>query len=110
MNFTTNRRSFLRVLGGGLTLPLVSSVIPYSSSAQAPGRTRFIGVFFPNGADMPNSIDGNWNFNEALAPLVDAGHRDNTIIVRGLHNGIPGIDPHWQNSLGVEQWIGNFQS
>ena len=62
------------------------------------------------GADMPNSIDGNWNFNEALAPLVDAGHRDNTIIVRGLHNGIPGIDPHWQNSLGVEQWIGNFQS
>ena len=100
MNFTTDRRSFLRVLGGGLTLPLMSTVLPSWASVQTPTRSRFIGVFFPNGADMPNSIDGNWNFSEALAPLVAAGHRDNTIIVRGLYNGIPGIDPHWQNCAG----------
>ena len=100
MNLTLDRRSFLRVLGGGLSLPLMSTVIPSPGLAQAAGRSRFIGVFFPNGADMPNSVDGNWNFDEALSPLVAAGHRDNTIIVRGLHNGIGGIDPHWQNCAG----------
>ena len=100
MSFKTNRRSFLRVLGGSLALPLVSQVIPTSVYAQASNRSRFIGVFFPNGAHMPNSVNGNWNFDEALAPLVSAGHRDNTMIIRGLHNGIPGIDPHWQNCAG----------
>jgi len=98
--WTTNRRSFLRVLGGSLALPLLSNVIPSSSRAQGATRSRFIGVFFPNGADMPNSIDGNWNFTEALAPLVSAGHQNNTMIIRGLHNGVAGIDPHWQNCAG----------
>ncbi len=100
MTFKSDRRSFLRVLGGSLALPLLSQVIPSSASAQALTRSRFIGVFFPNGADMPNSVNGNWNFDEALAPLVAAGHRNNTMIIRGLHNGIPGIDPHWQNCAG----------
>lgn len=100
MTVKTDRRSFLRVLGGSLALPLMSQVIPISASAQTLTRSRFIGVFFPNGADMPNSINGNWNFDEALTPLVTAGHRNNTMIIRGLHNGIPGIDPHWQNCAG----------
>mgnify|MGYP001263804249 CR=1 FL=1 len=100
MSFHTDRRSFLRVLGGSLALPLISQVIPSPASAQMSTRSRFIGVFFPNGAHMPNSINGNWNFDEALAPLVAAGHRDNTMIIRGLHNGIAGIDPHWQNCAG----------
>ena len=100
MILKTNRRSFLRVLGGGLALPLMSPFFSSKGSAQTPGRSRFIGVFFPNGAHMPNSSNGNWNFEEALAPLVAAGHRQNTMIVRGLHNGIPGIDPHWQNCAG----------
>ena len=100
MIFNPDRRSILRVLGGGLTLPLISQLIPSIGSAQVLGRSRFIGVFFPNGAHMPNSTNGNWNFDEALAPLVAAGHRNNTMIIRGLHNGIPGIDPHWQNCAG----------
>ena len=100
MILNLDRRSFLRVLGGGLSLPLLSQVIPSSGSAQALGRNRFIGVFFPNGAHMPSSSDGNWNFEEALTPLVAAGHRNNTMIIRGLHNGIRGVDPHWQNCAG----------
>ena len=100
MNFNPDRRSFLRVLGGSFSLPLLSQVIPSSGNAQVPSRNRFIGVFFPNGAHMPNSTNGNWNFDEALAPLVAAGHRNNTMIIRDLHNGIRGIDPHWQNCAG----------
>ena len=95
-----DRRSFLRILGGCLTLPLLSQVLPSEGRAQVPSRGRFIGVFFPNGAHMPASSNGNWSFEEALAPLVEAGHRDNTMIIRGLHNGIAGIDPHWQNCAG----------
>lgn len=95
----TNRRNVLRLLGGSFALPLLSTVIP-SSYAQAASRHRFIGVFFPNGADMPSGADGNWNFNEALAPLVSAGHQNNTMLIRGLFNGIDGIDPHWQNCAG----------
>ena len=100
MKLTTNRRNFLRLLGGSFALPLLSNVIPASGNAQSTGRNRFIGVFFPNGADMPNATDGNWNFTDALAPLVSAGHQSNTMIIRGLFNGINGIDPHWQNCAG----------
>ena len=100
MTLSTDRRTFLRVLGGSLALPLLSQVIPSSANAQPLSRSRFIGVFFPNGAHMPDSSDGNWNFDEALAPLAAAGHRNNTMIIRGLHNGFDGIDPHWQNCAG----------
>lgn len=97
-----DRRMVLRMMGLQLALPLVSSILPASARAQGvpggTGRNRFIGVFFPNGALMPNATDGNWNFEEALAPLVAAGHRDHTMIVRGLHNTFPGVDPHWQNT------------
>jgi hypothetical protein len=57
-------------------------------------------VFFPNGAHMPQGLDGNWNFSEALAPIANAGLQNNTMIVRGLFNGIAGVDPHWQNAAG----------
>jgi hypothetical protein len=66
--------------------------------AQATGRRRFIGVFFPNGAHMPGAVDGSWNFEEALAPLAQAGLRNHAMIVRGLHNGFADVDPHWQNT------------
>lgn len=98
MSFSTNRRNVLRFLGGSLALPLLSTVIPQSSRAQTTTRNRFIGVFFPNGADMPAAADGNWNFNEALSPLVAAGHQNNSIIVRNLFNNVAGVDPHWQNT------------
>lgn len=101
-----DRRTVLRWMGIQVALPLISTVIPSTAArAQAGGgqsvvRSRFIGVFFPNGAHMPGSLDGNWNFSEALAPLVNAGLQNNAMIVRGLFNGISGVDPHWQNAAG----------
>lgn len=95
-----NRRTVLRFMGLQLALPLLSSVIPSSARAQTVGRNRFIGVFVPNGAYMPGGDDGNWSFAEALAPLAAAGVQNNAMIVRGLFNGIAGVDPHWQNAAG----------
>jgi len=95
-----NRRLFLRALGVQLALPLLSTVVPSSARADTGGRSRFIGVFFPNGAHMPLGADGNWSFDEALQPLVAAGHRDHAVIVRNLFNGFGDIDPHWQNAAG----------
>ena len=99
-----DRRTVLRWMGVQVALPLLSTVMPSSARAQSGGqsviRNRFIGVFFPNGANMPGGIDGNWNFAEALAPLANAGLQNNTMIVRGLFNGVSGVDPHWQNAAG----------
>lgn len=100
MTFRLDRRMVLRWMGVQLALPLVSTVLPTSSArAQSgPGRSRFIGVFFPNGAHMPQADNGNWTFDEALQPLVAAGLQSHAMIVRGLHNTFPGVDPHWQNT------------
>jgi hypothetical protein len=99
MTFSLNRRMMLRHMGIQLALPMLSTVLSSSQvRAQGVTRSRFIGVFFPNGAHMPGGEDGNWNFTEALAPLVAAGHQNHAMIIRGLHNGIAGIDPHWQNT------------
>jgi hypothetical protein len=96
----TNRRTVLRWMGIQVALPLLSTVIPSTARAQSATRSRFIGIFFPNGAHMPGGADGNWNFSEALAPLATAGLQNNAMIVRGLFNGIAGVDPHWQNAAG----------
>jgi len=100
MSIVANRRTVLRWMGIQVALPLLSTVIPSSSRAQGQSvtRSRFIGVFFPNGGHMPGAIDGNWNFAEALAPLAAAGLSNNAMILRGLFNGFPGVDPHWQNT------------
>ena len=100
MTVRVDRRTMLRLMGVQLALPLLSTVLPAPARAQAAGRSRFIGVFFPNGANMPGGTNGNWNFNEALQPLVAGGFQNNTMIVRGLHNGFGGVDPHWQNTAG----------
>ncbi|HEY1098122.1 MAG TPA: DUF1552 domain-containing protein [Myxococcota bacterium] len=103
MSLKLDRRLFLKALGVHLALPLVSTVVPSTARADdnVPGqRRRFIGVFFPNGAHMPLGADGNWNFDEALAPLTAAGHREHAVVVRNLFNGFPDIDPHWQNAAG----------
>jgi hypothetical protein len=101
MTFRFDRRLMLRFMGVQLALPLVSTVVPTSSRAQSTSsRQRFIGVFFPNGAHQPGGTDGNWNFAEALQPLVAAGLQENAVIVRGLHQSFPGVDPHWQNTAG----------
>jgi hypothetical protein len=99
-----DRRTVLRWMGIQVALPLLSTVIPSSAaraqSGQSVVRSRFIGVFFPNGAHMPQGLDGNWNFAEALAPIANAGLQNNAMIVRGLYNGVNGVDPHWQNAAG----------
>lgn len=90
----SSRRTVLKWLGVQLALPVLAHAQP------APARRRFIGAYVPNGAYMPNGADGNWNWAEALQPLVAAGHQGNTMIVRRLYNGFPGHDPHWQNCAG----------
>ncbi len=95
-----NRRTVLRLMGVQVALPLLSTVVPSAARAQSTARSRFIGVFVPNGAVMPGGADGNWNFQEALAPLVQGGFQNNAMIVRGLFNGFPDVDPHWQNAAG----------
>lgn len=94
MTMTPSRRTMLKWMGLALPLPLVSF-------GQVPAtRKRFIGCYVPNGAHMPNGIDGNWTFAEALQPLVARGLQSNAMIVRRLFNGFPGHDPHWQNCAG----------
>jgi hypothetical protein len=102
MTLHLDRRMMLRALGLQLALPLVSTVLPDTARANGSGggRSRFIGVFFPNGAHMPQGQDGNWNFSDALQPLAQAGFQPNTMVVRGLFNGFDGVDPHWQNCAG----------
>ena len=95
-----SRRTVLQFMGLQLALPLVSSLFPSSTRAQAAPRQRFIGVFFPNGAHMPGAVDGNWNFAEALSPIAQAGFANNAMIVRGISNGFGDVDPHWQNTAG----------
>ncbi len=98
MTFTTSRRTVLRMMGVQLALPLLSTVIPQRARAADASRSRFIGVFAPNGADMPGAIDGDFTFAGALQPL--SSFQSNAVVVRGLHNGFPGVDPHWQNTAG----------
>jgi hypothetical protein len=93
-----SRRTVLRLMGLQLALPLVSSVIPQEGRAQSAPRTRYIAGYFPNGAYMPDGVNGSWNWDDALLPLAEL--KPNTMIVRGLHNGFGGIDPHWQNCTG----------
>lgn len=95
----TSRRTVLKYLGLQLALPVV--VGGGAARAQAtPTRKRFIGVYVPNGAHMPNGADGSWTWADALQPLVSRNLQNNAMIVRRLFNGFPGHDPHWQNCAG----------
>lgn len=94
-----SRRSVLSWMGAQLALPLALGAREASAQAVAP-RKRFIGVFFPNGAYMPGAVNGSWNWSEALQPLVAAGFQQNAMILRGLQQTFPGVDPHWQNCAG----------
>lgn len=92
-----NRRTVLRMLGLQLALPLLGTAVPELRAAPVP-RTRFIAGYFPNGALMPDTANGSWTWGKALQPLV--AFQQNTMILRGIHNGFEGIDPHWQNCTG----------
>ncbi len=95
---TMDRRTVLRALGIQLALPLLAGVFPREALAASRTRKHFIAVYFPNGAYMPGGQNGDWTFDGSLAPLGD--YARNTILLRGLHNGFRGIDPHWQNCAG----------
>ncbi len=95
-----NRRMVLKSMGLQLALPVVATVLPGIVSAAGIQRKRFIGAYVPNGAHMPAGVNGNWNWNEALAPLVSAGFKQNTAVLRGFFNGFTDKDPHWQNCSG----------
>ncbi len=98
MKLNLNRRQILRGMGISLALPLLAGAMTTDARAVPVPRKRFIAVYFPNGAYMPNGESGNWNFDEALAPLQS--FKQNTVILRGMRNGFGGIDPHWQNCAG----------
>ncbi|MCC6337628.1 MAG: DUF1552 domain-containing protein [Myxococcales bacterium] len=93
-----SRRAVLKWLGVQLALPAIAPHLAFGQTA--PGRKRFIGCYVPNGAHMPMGVDGSWTWSEALAPLVSRNLRQHAMIVRKLHNGFGGIDPHWQNCAG----------
>jgi hypothetical protein len=92
-----SRRWVLKAAGVQLALPLLDA---HLADAQPTGRHRFIGCYVPNGAYMPAGANGSFTWADALQPLEAAGHRPNTMVLRGLHNGFGAIDPHWQNCAG----------
>ena len=92
-----DRRTVLKWMGGSLALPLLA---PHLANAQTVTRKRFIAGYVPNGAHMPGGANGAWNWAESLAPLVSRGLQANTMVMRGIFNGFPGADPHWQNCAG----------
>ena len=97
MKLTADRRTVLKWMGLQLALPLLSGHV---AQAQAVTRKRFIAGYVPNGAHMPAGANGSWTWAETLAPLVAAGLQNNTMVLRGMFNGFPGADPHWQNCAG----------
>ncbi len=99
------RRQALKALALTIGLPLLESVTPLGLLSKtafgAPARRkRFIGCFFGSGCYMPNNQNGDWGFNGgALSPLEAAGHRNNTLILRG-YRSIDNYDPHWSSTAG----------
>ena len=94
----SSRRTVLKFMGLQLALPLVGS--HFAQAQMMPMRRRFIAGYVPNGAYMPMGVNGSWTWAETLAPLVTRGLQGNTMVLRGMFNGFPGADPHWQNCAG----------
>jgi hypothetical protein len=93
-----NRRTVLRLMGMQLALPIFTGVSANELRAAAAPRTKYIAGYFPNGAYMPEGVNGSWTWADALQPLAE--HQQNTMVLRGMQNGFNGIDPHWQNCTG----------
>jgi len=81
------RRTVLRGIGCGLSLPLLNAMQPVSlaaESASAPVRSAFI--FFPNGVIMdpwrPRGTGREFEFGPTMESLAE--HRDDLLIISGL--------------------------
>jgi hypothetical protein len=92
-----SRRNVLKWMGIQLALPALTG---HYAQAQGMTRKRFIAGYVPNGAHMPAGANGAWTWAESLQPLVSRGHQANTMVLRGMFNGFPAADPHWQNCAG----------
>ncbi len=109
-----SRRMFLKFASFQLALPFLASALPRHLRA-APNGKKFIGVFFPNGAYMPeitgsngkgtgNYSNGNWHWNNPNGLLSkiknDNNIKDNIMILRNIHGFSirDGGDTHWANT------------
>jgi hypothetical protein len=90
-----DRRTLLRGLGAGLSLPLLDAMLPTASAADVAARPKRLQVFYsPNGMIMesfrPTLVDGALNLSPILQPL--APFKDRLTVVAGLaqQNAIDG--------------------
>lgn len=98
-----SRRAALRGLGVGIGLPLLQAMLPGMKRAHAAGNTPKRLVFFvfeggtsespyPNrgrpGAFWPQTLGTGFETTPILRPLIDAGLKNDILLVANLHNEI----------------------
>lgn len=87
-----SRRTLLRGAGTLMALPLLEAMLPGRARAQAmaPKPRRFVGFYVPCGIHMPGwtptATGGAWAPTPILQPLVDAGLKNDVLVVSGLAN------------------------
>src|SRR5262245_18952049 len=99
MSFVTKkhltRRTVLRGIGVGISLPLLDAMVPAFTAlakAQARPRTRFGAVYIANGAIMeqwiPATVGSGFEFKPILAPIEP--FKDQIVVVTNLTRSHPG--------------------
>ncbi|HKE84176.1 MAG TPA: DUF1552 domain-containing protein [Vicinamibacterales bacterium] len=99
MSFVTKkhltRRTVLRGIGVGISLPLLDAMVPAFTAlakAQAHPRTRFGAVYIANGAIMeqwiPTTVGSGFEFKPILAPIEP--FKDQIVVVTNLTRSHPG--------------------
>src|SRR5262245_17309003 len=90
-----DRRTFLRGVGGTLSLPLLDSMFPAFvpfARAQAKPRLRFGSIYIPNGAIMeqwiPERVGAGFEFKPILKPLEP--FKEQVVVVTNLTRSHPG--------------------
>jgi len=93
------RRDAFRWAGITIALPALESIlVPGFAHAQtAPPKKRFLGVFFPNGSNMPGGVTGEWTFQASMAPFASRGLQPNMIVTRG-YRAQQNDDIHWSGT------------
>ncbi|MEP6755336.1 MAG: DUF1552 domain-containing protein, partial [Chthonomonadales bacterium] len=117
MNYTTNRREFLRHLGvSAALLPFIANLPSFASTTGAKRKQRLIVLFTPDGTVpktfWPDEEGADFKFKEILAPLEP--FKDKTLILRGVSDKIRGDgDGHMRGIgcllTGIELLPGNVQ-